>query len=305
MPSSRAEPKCHLHRLVVADRLHVIDLLGRPVRHHHPGPALDDEGAALSAGDRRRARRLVRLDEDAVRPERVRDAQDRARRSHAVAERGHPACGLLPDLAAETVAVVGDDVRVVELVGRVVARRACELGGSRDHVLDVLRGHLRTALDRRNDVDLRPERAHELKALLGEAVGHHDQGSVALGLADECERRAGAAARVLDDGVARGEQPVAFCSLDHRERHPVLHRSARVAVLELQPELRAVRRRAAMHADEWRVPDRLEDRLHAVTIRLSLLPVQATTRPNARRPGRWLPQPRGGGRRAHRAGRRG
>src|SRR3954447_14401545 len=43
------------------------------------------------------------------------------------------------------------------------------------------------------------------KALLRVAVGHHDQGPVALRAADERERRPGAAARVLDH---RSKRPV-------------------------------------------------------------------------------------------------
>ena len=141
-----------------------------------------------------------------------------------------------------------------------------ELGGAGDHVPNVLRGDLRPPLDGRNDVDLRAERPHQLEALLGEAVGHHDQSAIPLRPADERERRAGTSARVLDDCVAGSEEPVALGTLDHRERHPVLHRPGRVAVLELQPELSAIRRRATAQTHERSVPDRLENRLHATII---------------------------------------
>jgi hypothetical protein len=57
-------------------------------------------------------RRARGLDEDTVRLERIGDAHDRARGPHPVAERRHPPVGLLPDLAAEVVAMVRDDVRV-------------------------------------------------------------------------------------------------------------------------------------------------------------------------------------------------
>src|SRR5204862_1952565 len=45
-----------------------------------------------------------------------------------------------------------------------------------------------------------------------------------------------------------------------------LGRARRIAVLELQPELGAVRRRAPTGADERRVTDRLEDRVHRAMI---------------------------------------
>src|SRR3954452_20818688 len=95
------EPQGHLDRLVVADRLEVVDLGRIPVRHDEPGPPLDEKRAALAAADRRGPRRLVRLNEHPVRPERLRDAHDRARGAHAVAEGSHAAFALLPDLSPE------------------------------------------------------------------------------------------------------------------------------------------------------------------------------------------------------------
>jgi hypothetical protein len=156
--------------------------------------------------------------------------------------------------------MVGDDVRAVELIGRVVAGPRSELTGALDHVADVLRRHLGPPFDRRNDVELRSERAHQLEALLGEAVRDHDQRAVPLRAGDERECRTRAAARVLDERVARRDQSVALGALDHRQRHAVLHRAGRVPVLELQPQLRAVRRHAPPQPHERRVPDRVEDR---------------------------------------------
>ena len=120
---------------------------GVPVRHHEARPALDQERALGAAADRGRSCRLVRLDEHAPGLERIRDAHERTRRAHAMTERGHPPFGLLPDLAPQPVAVIGNDVGVVELVGRVVPRFRRELGGAGDHVLDVLRGDLWSPLD--------------------------------------------------------------------------------------------------------------------------------------------------------------
>jgi hypothetical protein len=48
-------------------------------------------------------------------------------RADALAEAGHSAAGLLPDLAPELRPVAKDSVRAVELIRRVRARLACEL----------------------------------------------------------------------------------------------------------------------------------------------------------------------------------
>jgi hypothetical protein len=83
--------------------------------------------------------------------------------------------------------------------------------------------------------------------------------TVALGAADERERRAGAAAGVLDDRRPGLDQAVALGALDHREPHSVLHRTGRVAVLELDPDLGAATWDDPMQAHERRVADRAED----------------------------------------------
>ena len=49
LPSEAAR---HLDRLFVRDRLDVVDPRRVPVRHHHAGPALDQERAGLAAADR-------------------------------------------------------------------------------------------------------------------------------------------------------------------------------------------------------------------------------------------------------------
>jgi len=180
-----------------------------------------------------------------------------------VAEGGHAPVRLLPDLASEPVAVVGDDVGVVELVGGVVVGLCRELRGAGDHVVDVLRRDVGAAGDGRDDVEFGAERAHELEALFREAVGDDDQCPIALRAADERECGAGAAAGVLDHRVLGRDQPVSLCALDHRERNPVLEGSGRVSVFELQPELGAVRRRAAPEPDEGCVADRVKDGFHA------------------------------------------
>jgi hypothetical protein len=152
----------------------------------------------------------------------------------------------------------GDRVRVIELVGRVRAGLARELGGALDHVRDVLRRDAAALLEGRQQLQLRPERAGQPDPLLAEAFGDDNLRGIALRAADERERRPGAAAGVLDHRRARLEQAVPLGALDHRERHPVLHRAGRVAVLELDPDLGALGRDSPQ-PDERGVADRVED----------------------------------------------
>ena len=162
--------------------------------------------------------------------------------------------------------MIRDDVRVVELVGCVMPRFLGQLASTGDHVANVLRSDLWPPLDGRNDVELRAERPHQLEALFGEAVGDHDQSAISLRPADERERRTGTSARVLDHRFAGRKQPVPLGTLDHCERHPVLHRPGRVAVLELQPHVGAVGRHAMAETHNRSVPDRFENGLHASII---------------------------------------
>src|SRR5687767_15699030 len=55
--------------------------------------------------------------------------------------------------------------------------------------------------------------------------------------------------------------------------HPVLHRPRRVAVLQLHPQLGAVRRRTTAQPNERRVADRVEDRAHGrIMVERAILP---------------------------------
>jgi hypothetical protein len=75
-----------------------------------------------------------------------------------------------------------------------------------------------------------------------------------------------AASRVLDDGVAGRKQPVAFRTLHHRQRHPVLHGTCRIPILQLHPQLRAVSWCAPTEAEQRRLSDRRQDRLHTAIV---------------------------------------
>src|SRR5215211_4034969 len=112
----------------------MIDFVRVPLRHDEPCPALHGEGSARAAAECGRTGWLEPLDGDAAGLQGVGDSHQRASGADALGKRGHSAVALLPDLSAERVAVAGDDVRVGELVGRVVARLAGELLGAGDHV---------------------------------------------------------------------------------------------------------------------------------------------------------------------------
>jgi hypothetical protein len=202
-PVFRRKPPRHREGLVVRDGLEVVDAVGVPVRHHEAGPALDEERPRCTTADRRRSGGLVTLNEHTMRLERVGDAHQRTGRSHSVAERSRSARCLVPDLLTKTVAMVGDDVRIVELIRRVVSGLRRQLRGTRDHVGDVLWRHLRRPLDGGDNFDLCSERPHQLEALGREAVGHDDECAIPLRTAHERECRTCATAGVLDDGISR------------------------------------------------------------------------------------------------------
>ena len=92
------------------------------------------------------------------------------------------------------------------------------------------------ALDQR---ELGAERAHVVALLPAEGVGGDDVQRVTLRRADEGERHARAAARVLDYRAAGREPAVALGGLDHRERHAVLHAAGGILVFELDENARA------------------------------------------------------------------
>src|SRR5207245_1009631 len=89
--------------------------------------ALDRERAGRAAADRSRPGGLVRLNEGAARLERFRDAHQRSGGAEPVTERRHSALGLLPDLPGEVLAVVRNRIRIVELIGRIMAGTSGQL----------------------------------------------------------------------------------------------------------------------------------------------------------------------------------
>ena len=157
------------------------------------------------------------------------DAGDRPARADGDDDRVELAAGLLPDLGRGDVVVRLRVRHVRVLVGLEAARDL--LGEPRRDGVVRLR---RVVVDRgRRDHDLGAVRAEHRDLLLAHLVGHDEDAAVALAGRRDGEADAGVARGRLDDRPARLELPLALGLLDHREADPVLHRAARVQVLEL------------------------------------------------------------------------
>ncbi len=168
----------------------------------------------------------------------------------------HRPVRLSPNLLAERI-VAGDAVHIAELVRHEGFGFAAQLICGGDHVEDqLLRSQAALAGDKRQ---IRAECRHVIQLLAAECVGGHDPDAVALGGADQGERRPGAPACVLNHGVAGLEPAVLLGAGNHRQRHTILHAAGRVLPFELDRNLRAIRRHDAAKLHERRVSDCLQD----------------------------------------------
>jgi len=95
--------------------------------------------------------------------------------------------------------------------------------------------------------------------LLAHLVGQHEEGAVAFAGHRDGESDSGFARGRLDDRPARLELPLSFGLLDHGEADPVLHRPARVEVLELGEDPGALHRRQPVKPYDRRRADQLEE----------------------------------------------
>ena len=98
--------------------------------------------------------------------------------------------------------------------------------------------------------------------LLGERVGRDDVQRISLDRADERERAARAAARVLDNGLPRLQSTITFGALDHRERHSVLVGARGVRRFELHPHLGQAWVDEPSQSYERSVPDSRQHSVH-------------------------------------------
>ena len=86
---------------------------------------------------------------------------------------------------------------------------------------------------RRADDDLRAVRLEDVPLVLADLVRADEHAPVAALLRDEREAHPGVAGRRLDDRPARLQPAVRLRGLDHALGDPVLHRAARIEVLDL------------------------------------------------------------------------
>ncbi len=119
----------------------------------------------------------------------------------------------------------------------------------------------RVVVDRgRRDHDLGAVRAQHRDLLLAHLVRHHEDAAVALARRRDREPDAGVAGGRLDDRAAGLQLPLALGRLDHREPDPVLHRAARIQVLELGEDPCAARWRQLLEPHDRRRADQVEQR---------------------------------------------
>jgi hypothetical protein len=153
---------------------------------------------------------------------------------------------------------VGGRVRRVRILVELDRVRALACDPRGDVAVEVGRVGRRRG---RTDDDLGAQRPQDAPLLLGDLVRTGEDAPVALLLGNEREADAGVPRGRLDDRRARTQRPVAFGRLDHRERRPVLHASARVQELELREHLRLEPRRDPPQPQERRSADQVEERL--------------------------------------------
>ena len=163
-----------------------------------------------------------------------------------------PVCCQISGPARE---VVGLGVGGVVVLVRVEAVRRLARDAQRDLVVAprVVR------LDRRGaDHDPRAERAQVADLLLAHLVGHHEDALVSAQRGEQSERRAGVAARRLDDRAARLEA-VLLGVAEHVRREAVLVAPAGVQVLALHVDLDREAARDLVQLHDGRVADGLAD----------------------------------------------
>ena len=107
--------------------------------------------------------------------------------------------------------------------------------------------------------DLGAERSHHLGALRRVALGHHRHERMTGHRAHDRQPRPRVAARELHDRLAGPQVTAPLGVLDHRGKHPVLLRAARVQVVELGEHPAVETAGDAPQLDEGRVPDRGEN----------------------------------------------
>ena len=168
-------------------------------------------------------------------PEIAAESRQRAARADAGDDRVDIASHLRIDFRARSPLVGRRIGGVAELVGIEGAGR--RFGQTFCPIVVIVRVAL--AHVRAGDIDFRTERTQVQDLFPGHLVRHDEVDPVPLALPDEREAKSGIAGRGLDNRSARTEEAGLFRGLDHRHGNPVLDRSPRVLVLQLEEELAA------------------------------------------------------------------
>ena len=240
-PSSRASLLCHGEGVRVAYGDHLVgdlpvegvwpDVLPHPLDQvGTAGPAGVNRALRVGADDPHRAAR--RFLEVAAGP------RDRAAGADAGHEVREPPVGLPPDLRSRPVVVRGGIVRVGVLVGLpAVGCLPREPAGDAVIGVRMLGRHARRA-----DDDLGTVGAQHGDLVGGDLVRAGEHAAVTALLRHDRQADPGVARGGLDDHAALAQLSLLFRGLYHAQRDPVLHRAARVEVLNLREHVGRPRR---------------------------------------------------------------
>ena len=220
--------------VLVGDRDDPVNhIRGIGLRHEAGADALDLVLARGSAGEHRRTGRLRSEDlyGGIVLLESLSGAAYGPAGPDAGDEDIYLAFGVLPDLLPGR-----------PFVGRRVGRvdKLAEDHGTGSRLPDLLRPPDRALhpVGPRRQFNLRPEGLQEVAPLDAHRVGHREDYPVALRRADPGEADAGVSARRLDDGRAGDQDTPFFRILYHRQRYPVLDRTAGIEEFYFYDDLR-------------------------------------------------------------------
>lgn len=226
----------HVLRVRSGHALDAADHLGMPERRDEP-----DANAFDLVRARRPARehsRLVRLDcgdvnHRVVRPKRLGHTVDGVRRADRVHESRDLASCLRPDFFPKW-SVAAHRVLIVELIAPPVPGPRTQVASRSNHFLDECLGD---SLVVAPDIgDASAERLHHATLLVAEGVGKHDLEVVSLRRANEGQRNAGRASRVLDNRATWHKTATRLGGLDRRSSHSVLHAPGRIGPLQFHED---------------------------------------------------------------------
>ena len=175
-----------------------------------------------------------------------------------------PTLRLIPDFRTRHLVVGTRIVRIGILVGLPAPR-----GLPSQAVADrVVRAGIFRIYCRGADHHVGPVRPEHIALVLAYLVRADEDAVVAALLGHHRQADTGVAARRLNDGSAGLKQTFLFGGIDHPNRNAILDRTTRVQVLDFGQNDGAVLRHDALgdlvQADERRISDQLDNRIHVV-----------------------------------------